>query len=185
MLSAYTSINKLIALSDHLMVFFENENHIPSDAAVQTSVIQQQKRATKDSVTKDIPSYSLKRSLMIGIGYGSLWFAPILHVVTTTWARILPSTSLPALGFKALIDMTTSFPINISFMMGLQSYVRDPEADIIDSVRRNFWPSYTAGLILWPGATMLNYGIVPLRFRVLFLNTLSLGWNFYLVSRFQ
>ena len=39
----------------------------------------------------DIWQYDPWRSAVIGVGYGGLCFAPILHTVTTFWARVLPS----------------------------------------------------------------------------------------------
>jgi hypothetical protein len=68
----------------------------------------------------DMKDYNFRRTLVVGIGYGGLWFGPLLHGITTTWARILPSTSAPAIVFKTVIDMTTSFPLNLSAMISLQ-----------------------------------------------------------------
>ena len=127
------------------------------------------------------------RSFAIGTIYGGLQFAPVLHFVTTSWERVLPSKSLPALAFKTIVDMTTSFPVNLSSMIALQSILRGESADVgdvVDSVKKNIWPSIKAGWTFWPVMTVLMYSVVPLHYRVLFLNFGSFGWNFFMVYRF-
>jgi protein Mpv17 len=131
-------------------------------------------------------SLDLKRTAVIGIGYGALWFAPVLHFVTTRWAKFLPSVSLGALAFKSVVDMTTSFPINLSVMISLQSYAREGgRAQPVQSVQKNLWPSLKDGWCFWPFISMVMYGSVPLHYRVLFLNSMSLFWNGWMIARFE
>ena len=127
------------------------------------------------------------RSAFIGAAYGGCVFAPVLHTVTTTWHRVLPSTALPALVLKTVVDMTTSFPVNMAANICVQSVARHgyrgPEP-LADAVRGNLWPAVTAGWQFWPLASMAMYGAVPLHYRVLFLNANSFFWNAFLVWRF-
>ncbi|CAE8690773.1 unnamed protein product [Polarella glacialis] len=72
-------------------------------------------------------TYDPVRSAIVGIGYGGLCFAPVLHFVTNTWARILPSMGILSVGFKALVDCITSFPFNLSAGIGIQLMSRKQE----------------------------------------------------------
>jgi hypothetical protein len=126
--------------------------------------------------------YSVWRTLAIGVGYGSFCFAPVLHTVTMTWSRILPSTSAPALLFKTIVDMTTAFPVNLSFMIALQARIKGNE--VIPAVKENIWPSLSAGWKVWPIINIVTYRSVPLRYRVLFLSTNSFFWNAFMIWRF-
>ena len=96
-----------------------------SDAVVQLS-------------TSEKP-YDIRRTLLIGVGYGACCFAPVIHFVTTTWARILPSTSFGALCIKTGVDMTTAFPLNLSVMLSMNSLARY-DTDVLQSVKDNFIP---------------------------------------------
>jgi protein Mpv17 len=127
--------------------------------------------------------YNPKRTLIIGVGYGGLWFAPILHGITTTWARVMPSTTASALALKTLVDMTTGFPLNLSAMIGLQAIVRDE--DPVSAIKTNLMPSLWAGWGFWPFMTVAMYKVVPLHYRVLFLNVGSFFWNIFMISRFE
>ena len=127
--------------------------------------------------------YDLRRTGIIGIGYGALVFAPVIHFVTTTWARVLPSTTLRALFLKTTVDMTTVFPFNVSVMLGMNAVARN-DADPINSIQNNFWPSYSAGWAVWPLVGLTMYRWIPLPYRVLYVNSISFFWNGYLCFRF-
>jgi hypothetical protein len=106
----------------------------------------------------DMKNYDFRRTLVVGIGYGGLFFAPLLHGITTTWARILPSTSAPAIVFKTVIDMTTSFPVNLTAMVSLQALVR--KEDPIAAVKKNLVPSVVAGWGFWPFMNIAMYKVI-------------------------
>lgn len=129
-------------------------------------------------------SFSLTRTLIIGVGYGALWFAPILHGMTTMWSRVLPSMSITSLVTKSVVDMTTSFPVNVSAMLAAQAYVRG-ENDIKGAIERNIFASVTDGWLFWTPMSLIMYSMVPLRYRVAFLNAGSFGWNGWLAYRFK
>ena len=129
-------------------------------------------------------SYSVTRTMIVGVGYGALWFAPILHFITTTWARVLPSQSYPALLLKTGVDMVTAFPLNTCASIATLSIARR-EPDIAARVRENVVPTVLDGWKFWPWYTMVMYGVVPLRFRVAFLNVGSFFWNSWLMFRFE
>ena len=129
----------------------------------------------------------IRRSLLFGIGYGSLTFAPALHMVTTTWQRILPSTAITALVTKSTVDMLTSFPFNISVAIVFQANLRGSQSqpswkESYEAVQSNLWPSLLAGWAFWGPYSVVNYGFIPLHYRVLCLNIGSFGWNYFMVN---
>lgn len=48
------------------------------------------------------------------------------------------------------------------------------------AVRSDWWPVVTANWKLWVPAQLVNFGVVPLHFQVLFANGVALVWNVYL-----
>jgi hypothetical protein len=125
---------------------------------VSSGVIVCGSDAVSQLVQGDMKDYNFRRTLVVGILYGGLWFAPLLHGITTTWARILPSTSAPAIVFKTVIDMTTSFPVNLSAMLSLQAMVR--KEDPIAAVKKNLVPSVVAGWGFWPLINIAMYKVI-------------------------
>ena len=129
--------------------------------------------------------YNPIRTLIISIFYGSMTSAPVLHFVTTRWAKILPSQSLKAVTLKSVVDMASSFPFNLSVMIGIQSLIRT-RGDINQVVvRYNLWPSLLDGWTFWFTASMVIYGFVPLHYRVGMLNVCSYFWNVWLIWRYN
>ena len=122
--------------------------------------------------------WDAKRTLTFGTAYGLLWYGPFMHVVTTTWGRILPSTSLGSLAFKSAVDVCTSFPVNLCAVIGLQAAIRgDPPRE---AVRENLFASWCAGAAFWPGGNMVVYSL-PVHYRVATLNLFSYSWNCFML----
>jgi protein Mpv17 len=48
-------------------------------------------------------------------------------------------------------------------------------SDPVEKVRKSFLSSYRANLALWPAVQLANFSLVPLEYRVLFVNLVSLG----------
>ena len=150
-----------------------------SDVCIQTFMPEHEKGPLKSRI-------DWQRTAIIGVGYGALWFTPVLHFITTGWARVYPSQTLQALAIKTTIDMTFAFPMNVSMMLGLQSLSRDGhKAEPLAAIKSNLWPSLKEGWKFWPTMTMIMYGVIPLHYRVLFLNSGSFGWNAFMIYRFQ
>lgn len=48
-------------------------------------------------------------------------------------------------------------------------------ADPVERLRTSFAPSYKANLMIWPFVQGVNFSVVPLDYRVLFVNFVALG----------
>ena len=107
------------------------------------------------------------RTFVFGVGYGLCWYGPFMHMVTTTWGRVLPSTALPSLFFKSVVDVCTSFPINLCAVISLQATIRGENPK--ENVQKSLWASWCAGACFWPTANMVVYSL-PVRYRVFCLN---------------
>mmetsp|Transcript_55002 Transcript_55002/g.144643 ORF Transcript_55002/g.144643 Transcript_55002/m.144643 type:complete len:201 (-) Transcript_55002:8-610(-) len=136
-------------------------------------------------------AYDPVRTGIMGVGYGALTFAPVLHTVTTGWKLLLPSTTLASVVFRSVVDMATGFPFNVSLSLSWQALARSKDFSpefVTDAapaaVRANLWPSLVAGWALWLPVGVANYRFVPVRYQVLCLNTVSFFWNCYMVWRF-
>jgi len=49
-----------------------------------------------------------------------------------------------------------------------------------DKLLKSYWTGLKANYIVWPVVQGVNFTIVPLEFRVLVVNFVSLGWNCFL-----
>lgn len=49
-----------------------------------------------------------------------------------------------------------------------------------EKLERNYTTALTSNYMIWPFVQMVNFKLVPLEHRVLFVNVISIGWNCYL-----
>ena len=137
--------------------------------------------ATIQAATNGDKPWDYKRTALYGGVYGMVWYGPFMHAVTTTWGRVLPSTSVPSLAFKSAVDVCTSFAVNLCGVIGLQAYCRGE--DPIETIKANHWNSWTTGLCYHPFANLVVYSM-PVIYRVLTLNTASFFWNCGMIAFF-
>lgn len=43
-----------------------------------------------------------------------------------------------------------------------------------------WWPALKTNWLVWPAVQTVNFTFLPLQYRVLFANVVSIGWNSYL-----
>lgn len=71
-------------------------------------------------------------------------------------------------------------PIVISlFFFTLGIMRRETTQETMLEIREKFLRLYKAEWIVWPTAQVVNFWILPLKYRVLYDNTISLGYDIY------
>ncbi len=81
---------------------------------------------------------------------------------------------------KILVDQVIFSPVNISMflvIMGWQEGMKTKE--IVEDLKDKGKDLLVAEWIIWPPAQMINFFLLPTRFRVLYDNTISLGFDYY------
>ncbi|KAL1994446.1 hypothetical protein VTN49DRAFT_1916 [Thermomyces lanuginosus] len=53
-------------------------------------------------------------------------------------------------------------------------------SDPWEKLRNGFWPTFKTNVGVWSTVQAINFSVVPLEYRVLVVNVVSLGWNCYL-----
>lgn len=124
--------------------------------------------------------------------FGFLFTAPVLHVWYNFYPKITGAfLSLPALRKYAspnvhticgvVLDQTIfagSFLVSFFLIMDYAD-TRDLNK-AKENIKSKFWPTMVVNWKIWPAAQIINFGLVPLHYRVLFANIVGLFWNSYL-----
>mgnify|MGYP002785227833 CR=1 FL=1 len=112
---------------------------------------------------------------------GTLWVAPATHV----WYQALATRVVPGprtrtkVVQRLLVDQLGFAPIFCcSFLTGL--WMLEGRSDIYQSLQATGPSVIQANWALWIPAQLVNFGMVPLNYQVLFGNVVALVWNVYL-----
>lgn len=111
--------------------------------------------------------------------YGGAVFGP----AATTWYKFLAknvnlkSANATTLARVAL-DQGVFAPVFIGVF--LSSMATMEGNSVQEKLDKNYKTALTSNYMLWPFAQAINFKVVPLEHRVLFVNVISIGWNCYL-----
>lgn len=123
------------------------------------------------------PIYTTKLSLQ---GCSGITVGVACHYWYKFIDRRLPGRSIGLVLKKVLWDQVIGSPINISVLfVTLGLLERRKMSEIGQEMKDKFVRLYTAEWIVWPPAQIINFYWLPSRYRVLYDNTISLGYDIY------
>ena len=99
--------------------------------------------------------------------------------------RYIPGRTISCAVKKIFFDQTVISPfVDSTFLYGISIMESQTPAQAWRGLQDKFLKVYLCDCLLWPPVQMLNFTLVPLRFRVLFVNVMNLAWN-TILSYFQ
>ena len=110
----------------------------------------------------------------------SLAFGPVVHYWYILLDAFFPGKKVVVVLKKIFFDQIVFSPVNIVMflvIMGMQEGMTGKE--IIKDLKDKGKDLLVAEWIIWPPAQMINFFLLPTRFRVLFDNIVSLGFDCY------
>ncbi|KAG6039339.1 Protein required for ethanol metabolism [Claviceps citrina] len=112
--------------------------------------------------------------------YGGCVFGP----VATTWfgflARRVRFRSSPRVETLARVacDQLLFAPVAIGAFLGSMAAMEGTSP--AERLERTWWAALRANWMVWPAVQTVNFALLPLQYRLLFANVVSVGWNSYL-----
>ncbi|XP_021547954.1 peroxisomal membrane protein 2 [Neomonachus schauinslandi] len=115
--------------------------------------------------------------------YGFFFTGPLSHFFYVFMEQWIPS-EVPLAGLKRLLlDRLLFAPAFLLLFFLIMNFLEGRDAAAVAvQIRRSFWPALCMNWQVWTPAQFVNINYVPLQFRVLFANLVSLFWYIYLAS---
>lgn len=128
--------------------------------------------------TNDLDKYDAKRTMHMAFSGAAL------GVLCHNWYKVLDKfivgKTFDMVTKKLLLDQLIFSPIMIiTFFGSLALFEERPLQNFKAEVRDKFVRLYRAEWLVWPPAQIINFYFLPTRFRVLYDNTISLGYDIY------
>lgn len=128
--------------------------------------------------TKEQEKFSPKRTMHMAFSGGALGI--LCHHWYKILDRFIIGKTFDMVMKKLLLDQLVFSPIMImTFFGSLALLEEDPLTNFKEEVSDKFVTLYKAEWLVWPPAQVINFYFLPTRFRVLYDNTISLGYDVY------
>lgn len=125
-------------------------------------------------------SASARRTLRMMV-WGGCFLAPTLHKWFAVVDRIIPGSGAVVLGKKIALDMFFFAPqISLAFFVTTKCMEGHLPHEAVDAGLERLPATLQANYSVWPFANMVAFGVVPIQYRILFSNCVSLWWSSFL-----
>ncbi|KAH3772575.1 mpv17-like protein 2 [Dreissena polymorpha] len=126
----------------------------------------------------EMTQWDLQR--MHDVGFTGLVIGPFCHLWYLMLDRWFPGRTIGIVMKKLVVDQFVCSPIAISSFLLLTSFLEGKTApQIKQELIEKGKTLYTAEWIVWPPAQIINFYFLPTRYRVLFDNSVSFGFDWY------
>ena len=139
-------------------------------------IFVQRIKKSKESKDNKYNYERIKQSTVVGLSQG-----PLHHYIYLWIERSLPGTSKKIIFKKILVDQFLVSPIFISHFLYTSYFLEGRKLkEIHDLFKQKFPKIYAADWMVWPLAQIINFSYVPLKYRVLYVNVISLFYSTFL-----
>lgn len=113
--------------------------------------------------------------------YGGLVFPPIAHHWYNWIERLAPGSAAMAVARKIAMDQLIFAPgITTTFFTVSQSLEGKSLREALAVAREKVPPTLKVNYMVWPLVHVFTFNFVPLQYRILYINFVSIGWSTFL-----
>ncbi|KAK9469553.1 hypothetical protein V1512DRAFT_244991 [Lipomyces arxii] len=115
--------------------------------------------------------------------HGGVVFAPLV----SQWYRlintriVIPGRPTAEAFARMVVDQTVWAPFGIASFYVSMGVLSNQGWDVIKQDLQNKWyPTMVGNYAVWPAVQIINFRFLPLEYRLLFVNVVSIAWNAFL-----
>lgn len=113
--------------------------------------------------------------------FGFLIHGPVGHYFYGMLDRLIVGKSPLKVASKVVVDQVFWAPIFTAVFFAYLGFAeRKTMDDIVTKIKNDTWTGVTASWKFWPFAHVINFALIPTSQRLLYINTLQVGYNVFL-----
>jgi len=171
------SVFRNIVQRDRVKRLFSSKNLLLSNTVICVGmsglgdVVLQSAQSSKKS-------FDMKRTLHLSLT--GFTVGPICHYWYQMLERRMPGKTMSMIAKKVVVDQIVFSPVCLAvFFLTLGLLDNSSLKQIGKEIYHKGLVLYTAEWFVWPPAQVINFYLIPLRFRVLFDNLVSFGFDIF------
>jgi len=129
-------------------------------------------------------SYDFARTARL-VAFGAALHGPIGHY----WYGFIDRTIMPnkptaaiTVAAKTAFDQIIWAPVFTSIFYSVMETLKGHPENAIPVVKEKLWPTMLVNWQVWPLAHLVNFRFIPSSQRILYINTIQIGYNVFLSS---
>nr|CAH0110802.1 unnamed protein product [Daphnia galeata] len=131
-------------------------------------------------VTGDNPNLTWDKKRTLDMSATGTVVGVICHFWYNWLDKRFPGKAFKIIAKKLMVDQMCFSPFLIAVFFGTVGILENMSTEeVLEEIKSKAWRLYAAEWVVWPPAQIINFYLLPTRFRVLYDNTISLGYDVY------
>ncbi|KAK9821015.1 hypothetical protein WJX74_001125 [Apatococcus lobatus] len=131
---------------------------------------------------QNVQSTDFVRTARMG-AFGTLFYGPFQHIWYQLLDQVWPTKQFNHFLCKLLANQFALGPLTLVTSFTWNYTLLNKRSELAGKLQRDGFPTLQNGWKFWVPAASLNFLLIPLRFRVLFMSLCSMCWTGYLSNQ--